>query len=629
MNVVLPPFRAWKRLVSWHELRPRCLVFGERKSVVPSIRSQSTVRSPRLQTHLIFACWLALCASFARADVVTRTISPGITFTQEMTSGEAPRIVNILRVDLKAPGVKVRCGQAQDAVTLNGPAKGRERLHSLTARNGALAAVNADYFPYTGDPVGLEIRDGELIGEPLEYRACLGIGQSGIRMDVLLFLGVMTAADGTTLSLDGINRVPHNGETVVLTPTYGATPALEAPATVVELGGVALPVRLSQDIHGAVVSVSQLPTGQHLPACPPGGTLLVAAGSAANSLMAHARVGDSVHFRFDLAPNTPAPLRGRYAARAGFARSSAFRPSWTDVEQAVGGGPWLVRNGQVMVDYEAENFPKASFVDSRHARTAAGVTADGKLLLVTVDGRQAWSRGVSLPELADLMQRLGAVNAMNLDGGGSTTMVVGGGVVNAPSDGRERAIADSLLVYGAPAETADATVSLQVRCNTPDTGGIPVGEAVTFLVTDTDGNPLPGDRNVIWGTGDGLGFISQRGVFTSYHTGAGTITAWVGGRQLSFPVRVVGGLPAVLKVTLGPVANNPPDRSQLTVLVLDRFGNPVAGQKVTATFDGEVETPLVTDSNGRATSEIVWNAEPGHRTLTVSAGNAPPIILKR
>ena len=113
----------------------------------------------------------------------------------------------------------------------------------------------------------------------------------------------------------------------------------------------------------------------------------------------------------------------------------------------VGGGPRLLRAGRVAVTAKAEGFapPQApaffgTFVAARQPRTLAGVRADGTLLLVTVDGRRpGWSVGMTLPEAARLMRSLGARDALNLDGGGSTTMIVRGEVVNRPSDrGGER-----------------------------------------------------------------------------------------------------------------------------------------------------------------------------------------------
>jgi Phosphodiester glycosidase len=125
----------------------------------------------------------------------------------------------------------------------------------------------------------------------------------------------------------------------------------------------------------------------------------------------------------------------------------------------VGAGPRLLRGGRVAVAADAEGFapPQApsffrSFVASRNPRTLAGVRADGTLLLVTVDGRApGWSVGMTLRQAARLMRSLGAVDALNLDGGSSTAMTVRGELVNRPSDrvgGRpvERRVSNGLFV---------------------------------------------------------------------------------------------------------------------------------------------------------------------------------------
>ena len=110
-------------------------------------------------------------------------------------------------------------------------------------------------------------------------------------------------------------------------------------------------------------------------------------------------------------------------------------------------GPLLVWDGEIHESTEV------GFNLTHHPRTAAGVTSDNRLLLVTVDGRSPQSAGLTVPELALLMQALGCETALNLDGGGSTTMwVQGDGVVNHPSDNGafdaagERAVANAVVV---------------------------------------------------------------------------------------------------------------------------------------------------------------------------------------
>jgi Phosphodiester glycosidase len=115
--------------------------------------------------------------------------------------------------------------------------------------------------------------------------------------------------------------------------------------------------------------------------------------------------------------------------------------AWTPRE-AIGGGPMLIHNSAKIITATEEVFDAASGISagSGAPRTAIARLADGKIVLMVVDGRSATSRGVSLSELADILLGLGATDAINLDGGGSSAMVVNGAVVNSPSDGVQRSI---------------------------------------------------------------------------------------------------------------------------------------------------------------------------------------------
>ncbi|HEV8683656.1 MAG TPA: phosphodiester glycosidase family protein [Actinomycetota bacterium] len=113
---------------------------------------------------------------------------------------------------------------------------------------------------------------------------------------------------------------------------------------------------------------------------------------------------------------------------------------WAGVGDSIGGYPLLLRDGETMVT------ECSASICFRHPRTAIGVDAEGRILLVVVDGRRRRSVGMDLVDLANLLRRLGAVSALNLDGGGSSTMVVRGQVVNRPSDGHERPRSTAVLV---------------------------------------------------------------------------------------------------------------------------------------------------------------------------------------
>ncbi len=126
---------------------------------------------------------------------------------------------------------------------------------------------------------------------------------------------------------------------------------------------------------------------------------------------------------------------------------------WPAVVDGLGAYPSLVTDGAVRLEPDRDS----DFFDGRHPRTALGVRSDGTVLLVVVDGRTAAGVGMTLADLARHMVNLGAVDAVNLDGGGSTTLWLRdqsiNGVVNHPSDngaadhGGERAVSDVLLVF--------------------------------------------------------------------------------------------------------------------------------------------------------------------------------------
>ncbi|AEG61854.1 phosphodiester glycosidase family protein [Desulforamulus ruminis] len=118
---------------------------------------------------------------------------------------------------------------------------------------------------------------------------------------------------------------------------------------------------------------------------------------------------------------------------------------WQKARHLLTGGPLLVKDG-LPVDQAVQEGLWGNVL-SAAPRTAVGVTASGRLLLVEVDGRQAnYSQGVTLEELSYLMIDLGAVQAVGLDGGGSSEMIVKGNIVNRPSDGKERSISNGLVV---------------------------------------------------------------------------------------------------------------------------------------------------------------------------------------
>jgi hypothetical protein len=202
---------------------------------------------------------------------------------------------------------------------------------------------------------------------------------------------------------------------------------------------------------------------------------------------------------------------------------------WTKVDQLISGGPSLLKDGQTVVDDVAQRF-NAAFSKQQHPRTAIGRTANGDFYFVTVDGRQQMSRGVTLVELADVMKKLGCTDAINVDGGGSTDMTIFGVVVNRPSDGIERPVANGVLFFGdKPASTSGAL-------NIEGPASLDQGATVTLRATDND--KVVGDAEVIWGA-QGAAWIDQGGLLHPWKLGKCTVSAWIRGHVVTKTIDII------------------------------------------------------------------------------------------
>lgn len=325
--------------------------------------------------------------------------------------------INILRLDPRR--VDITVARALDAGV------GVETTSSIAARHGALAAVNGGYFRvaagvYRGEPQGVLAHAGRLLSEPQRGRAALGVlkspAQTALLFGHLEFRGAVRTAGGAEHAVSGVNRPRGAGELIVYTPEFHRT-------TLTEPGGVEAVVR-----RGRVVRLSAVRGSSPIPS---DGFVLSAAGGAADWLRRHLAPGARVRLSLDFLP-----------------ADGGDRQAWARAAHVIGGGPQLIRDGRVEITAAREGFDERGFTNARHPRTAVARDRAGRILLLTVDGRQPEvSVGMTLAELARLLLEFDAVEAINLDGGGSTTMVVRGKVVNRPSDREgERPVSDALLI---------------------------------------------------------------------------------------------------------------------------------------------------------------------------------------
>ena len=318
------------------------------------------------------------------------------------------RNITVLELDLNRSNLKVRPFLANSTVS------GLEDLVEIGRNNQALAGINGGFYEYSGRPLGVYMEDGKIVTGKVRdlVRSTLLIDEYGnIDIGIHDWNGNLSLEDGRNLMISGVNQVPEDGQAVIINKYYGES------APQLREGAVELVVNSNGKIVGINRSHFLSPSS-----IPVDGYIIQATGSKAN-ILGGLRSGETISFENRFFPESE--LEG-------------------DIVHALGAGPKLIENGNINITSYKEGFQR-DVVYGNAPRSAAGITGDNKLLLVTVDGRQPErSIGMTLEELADFMLDLGAEKAMNLDGGASARMMVRGFTMNVPSS--ERNIGNALLI---------------------------------------------------------------------------------------------------------------------------------------------------------------------------------------
>lgn len=379
------------------------------------------------------------------SDASTLTeLAPGITYGEyRMRTAEGPLSVHVLAVDPRER--TVRLGTALAAETLVSPG---ETLSSMARRTGALAGINADYFDInqTNMPLNLLIEGGRYVRAPMR-RPVFAVRSDGTASIAEYTIAQTAAFSGQTFALAPQNDWPPRGPAAMLiTSQYGSL----HPAP-----GVTLFALQPQETPGRFDVLSQVETTQVQPR----------------------------GYYFALGPDAD-PSRFPPAGEP-LTIATQGDPPLDGIVAAAGGGPLLVRDGAWYADPHG---PSSGEFATHMPASAAGLRADGTMLFFEIDGRQPdLSVGLLQPQIAALAIAFGARTAMQFDGGGSSTMVARlpgdeqPQVVNSPSDGTERRIADALLVY------SDAPRGPPVRLETrPQTIRAVPGAQTSLLVAAVD-----------------------------------------------------------------------------------------------------------------------------------------------
>ena len=327
-----------------------------------------------------------------------RTIETGvkhITLTK-IYDGKPVRI-NVVEIDRSlADNYTLKPTLSSENATLSS----KKQISTIAKNNNAIVAINGTFFkPQSGIPLGTLMIDGKLYTGPIYNRVALGIFENEYKTARVEFNGKLKNSV-TELKIDNINQPRMLSSYVLVYTRDWGTMSPPTPKY-----GYQIAVK-----NNKIISSSYNPL-----VIPEGGYVIVA---PLRSLKPFLDIG-SVQVEISTSPD------------------------WKDVKHIISGGPYLVKNSDIYVDMTDE---KLSSIGGKNPRTAIGYTKENTLIMVTVDGRENHSAGMTLMQLANFMKATGCINAINLDGGGSTVMYVNGQVVNNPVNQGGIAISNALIL---------------------------------------------------------------------------------------------------------------------------------------------------------------------------------------
>lgn len=350
-------------------------------------------------------------------------VAPGIEFFRNndsaLVDNAGPIALFLVRVDPS---------QARLASVLsNGRVLDAEHVIDIARRHGALVAVNGGYFNRAnGEPTGLLKVDGELVSDSSLARGVVILhaspgGATTLEFDQLAAKMSLSFTDesGTrTIPIDGVDTTRERGRLMLYSPGYHDDSDTAPTGTEWVLSGDPLVVR-------------EVRVGFGRTPIPPDGVVLSYGGT---------RLPDEL---IALTQGVQVALETSW--RSAFGVPDATLEASPHI---INGAGLLRRRGIRITSWEDEGLLEDGFVDARHPRTVIGQDGDGYVWLMAIDGRQPdYSIGMTFDDMQRLADRLELTDALNLDGGGSTTMVVRGQVVNRPSDPTgARPVADAIVV---------------------------------------------------------------------------------------------------------------------------------------------------------------------------------------
>ena len=340
------------------------------------------------------------------------TIHKGVKHIRLTKNSRAGNIkINVIEINQKInPQLEVTPVLASNTL------QNKATIHTLASKQNTIAAVNATYFkPQTGVPLGTLMIDKKLYTGPIYNRVALGIKEDGYIMDKYKLNAVLKYKNLST-QIDNINQ-PRMLSTYLLVytkdwgqkspkaPDYGINLAIE---------------------NGIITNVSNGSLS-----IPENGFVISGPKSKLEPFFNAQMKDENQKFLANLFEPRKITLEIKNDKQ------------WENVKHIISGGPYLVKNGEIFVDAKEQ---KLLSITGRNPRTAIGYTENNEFILLTIDGREKNSIGMTLNETASLMKDFGCIWAMNLDGGGSSVMLIKNEIANSPSQKGGIAISNALII---------------------------------------------------------------------------------------------------------------------------------------------------------------------------------------
>jgi len=446
---------------------------------------------------ILFLTFFSFLLNAYAQDSTVQYIGPG-AILHKVVKPSVPWNISILEFDLTNPYISIETEVAHDKL-----GNGLEKPTSMALRNDSpghtvLGAINGDYFgisaptnPYTFLS-NSQIKDEEYVFGRTHQRSSFGydINKKPF-VEILNFSGTVTASNGNSLDIFGVNRERGTNQLLVYNKYFSPTTLTNEFGTEIRLNSIDpvlinVPIRFIAEAKENSIG-SMAINGKYV---------LSGNEAAATFLNSNISIGDTVTLFLGSEPE-----RGRLAG-------------------LMGGGPRMIIDGQKPDNFDGFEGFGGTHTGSRHPRTAVGFGADStKLYLLVVDGRQSsLSVGMTIKELAEYMKSIGCTDAVNLDGGGSSVLVARNQIISSPSDpGGERSVGNALIVISSALQGA-----LSILHISPPAPRIFLYQQMSFTVQGTDDNYNPVHLNsslIQWQLSkQSLGTITSAGNFTAAST---------------------------------------------------------------------------------------------------------------